>query len=367
MENFMGVTMLGAMYYGPEDLRVERIPVPACPPDGILLQIGAATTCGTDIKIYKRGYPELPTLPMPFGHECAGVVAEVGPQAGGVEVGERIVAGLAANCGKCYWCKRNQPVFCIDRTYCIPGGKMAGGAYAEYLAVPGAIVKNNLHRIPDGMPFAQASLVEPLACALYGVEDLPELRAGDHVVINGAGPIGLFFLRLVKLRGAYAVVCGSHAHRLDKAQELGADAIINIHEVPDQIEAVYATLGTPGPDVVIESTGIPAVWELSVNMARRGGTVLLFGGCKGGTTVTLDTRKVHYDCLTIKSPSVYIQDPDLLSRSLRLLASGDVPGSAFLSDRFPLADAVTAVRKHMAREGIKYEIVPPEFWDGDLE
>lgn len=357
-------TMMAAMYYGPNDLRIEEVPIPQVEPDGILLQIGAATTCGTDLKMYRRGYVELPALPMPFGHECAGVVAEVGPEVKGVEIGERVVPAIASNCGKCYWCKRNQPVFCVDRTYMVAGGKMAGGAYAEYIAVPGSIVRNNIHRIPDHMSFAEAALVEPLACALYAIEDLPEIRPGDTVVIVGDGPIGQFFVRLAKLRGAFVVLCGSRDHRLEKGRQFGADATINYHEVADEIKAVYDIIGDPGPDVVIEATGRPEAWELSVNMARRGGTVMLFGGCKGGTTVTFDTKKIHYDCLTIKSPSVYLQDPDLLSRSLKLLACGDVPGREFISGRFPLSRAVEALEKYGSHAGLKFEIVPPSFWDG---
>ena len=358
----MPKTMLAAMYYGPMDLRVEETPVPEIEPDGILIQIGAATTCGTDVKMYTRGYPELPTLPMPFGHECAGVVAEVGPLVKGIEVGERVVSGIAAPCGKCYYCKRNQPVFCINRTYLIPGGRMAGGAYAEYIAVPGVIARNNLHRIPDNLSFAEAAMVEPLACALYGIEDLPEIRIGDSVVINGDGPLGLYFLRLAKLRGAYVVLCGNIESRLQTAKRLGADVVIDITTVEDQIQAVYDVLGQPGPDVVVEATGLPQVWELSVNMARRGGTVMLFGGCKSGTTITLSTQKIHYDCLTIKSPSVYLQTPDMLKRCLYLLASGEVPGREFISGRLPLSDSVAAVQKHMNREGIKFEVIPPAFW-----
>ena len=115
--------------------------------------------------------------------------------------------------------------------------------------------------------------------------------------------------------------------------------------------------------MVIESTGKPHVWELCVNMARRGGTVMLFGGCKGGTTVTFDTRKIHYDCLTIKSPSVYVQTPDMLKRCLYLLASGEVPGREFISGTFPLKDTEIAIQKHMNRVGLKFEVIPPDFWD----
>jgi L-iditol 2-dehydrogenase len=115
--------------------------------------------------------------------------------------------------------------------------------------------------------------------------------------------------------------------------------------------------------VVIEATGRPDTWEIAVNMARRGGTVMLFGGCKGGTTVTLDTQKVHYDCLTIKSPSVYLQNADLMARSLKLLASGDVPGSEFISGRYPLSGAVEALQLYGSKAGLKYAIIPPAFWE----
>jgi len=355
--------MMAAMYYGPKDVRVEEVPVPQIEEDGILIKIGAATTCGTDVKMYVRGYPELPTLPMPYGHECAGIVAQVGPKVNGIKEGERVVSGIAAPCGNCFYCKRDQPVFCTDRTYLIPGGAMAGGAYAEFIAVPGVVAKNNVHIIPDNLSFAEAAMIEPLACALYGIEDLPEIRIGDSVAIVGDGAIALYFLRLAKLRGAFVVLSGSHQDRMEKAKSFGADVVIDRHKVDDQIQAVKDALGGFNPDVVIESTGLPHVWELCVNMARRGGTVMLFGGCKGGTTVTFDTRKIHYDCLTIKSPSVYLQTPDLLKRCLYLLSSGDISGKEFISGTFPLKDTVKAVEKHMNREGLKFEVIPPSFWE----
>jgi L-iditol 2-dehydrogenase len=300
---------------------------------------------------------------MPFGHECAGIIAQVGDKVTGYKEGDRVVSAIAANCGECYWCVRNEPVFCINRTYQIPGGKMAGGAYAEYILIPSAIVKNNVHPIPDHVSYSEAALIEPLACALYGIEDLPEIRVGDTVVVNGNGPIGLFFVILAKQRGAHVISCGSGGLRKAKAEKFGADEVINYHEVDDQIKAVYELTGGPGPDVVIEATGIPEVWEMSVNMPRRGGTVMLFGGCKSGTTVTLDTQKIHYDCLTIKSPSVYYQDPDLLRRCMGLIADGVVPAQEFITGKFPLTDTENAVREYMKSTGLKYEVIPPDFWE----
>ncbi len=358
----MSENMLAAMYYGPKEIKIEEVQIPVIDDDGILIKIGAATTCGTDVKMYVRGYPELPALPMPYGHECAGVVAKVGRNVTDFKEGDRVVSGIAAPCGKCYYCKRDQPVFCTDRTYLIPGGAMAGGAYAEYIAVPGVVAKNNVHRIPENLSFAEAAMIEPLACVLYGIEDLPEIRIGDSVAIVGDGAIALYFLRLAKLRGAFVVLSGSHKDRMDKARSFGADVVIDRHEVDDQIQAVKDALGGFLPDIVIESTGQPHVWELCVNMARRAGTVMLFGGCKGGTTVTFDTRKIHYDSLTIKSPSVYIQTPDLLKRCLYLLSSGEISGREFISGTYPLKDTEIAIQKHMNREGLKFEVIPPSFW-----
>lgn len=360
----MSEKMMAAMYYGPKDVRIEQVPIPEIEDDGILIKIGAATTCGTDVKMYVRGYPELPMLPMPYGHECAGIVAKAGPKVTDLKVGDRVVSGICAPCGKCYYCKKNKPIFCTDRTYLVPGGAMAGGAYAEYIAIPGIIARNNVHIIPEHLSFGEAAMVEPLACAMYGIDELPEIRVGDSVAIVGDGAIALYFLRLAKLRGAYVVLCGSHQDRMEKALKFGADEVIDRHQVDDQIKAVYDALGGFGPDVVIETTGLPEVWELCVNMARRAGTVMLFGGCKGGTKVTLDTRKVHYDSLTIKSPSVYLQTPDLLQRCLSLLASGEIQGKEFISGTLPLQDTVKAVEKHMNREGLKFEVIPPSFWKG---
>jgi L-iditol 2-dehydrogenase len=356
-------SMLAAMYYGVRDVRVEEVPIPQIGPGDILLKIGAATTCGTDIKMYRRSYPDLPQLPMLYGHECAGVAAEVGKDVEGVKVGDRIVAGINAPCGRCFFCKRGQPVFCENRTFGAGGGSMAGGAYAEYLFVPDVIVRNNIHHIPESLSYEEAALIEPLGCVLYAVEDV-NIRLGDTVAINGCGAIGLMFLRLAKLQGARVISSGRNPMRLKMAEELGADVVIDVGEVDDQIAAVREAAGEPGPDVVIEATGLPEVWELSINMVRRGGEVMLFGGCKPGTSINLDTRRMHYDCLTLKSPSVYHQTPDMLKRCLRLLESGGVPGKKLISKRMPLESVVEAIETHMSGGGIKIAVIPPDFWDG---
>jgi L-iditol 2-dehydrogenase len=293
-------SMLALMYYGVKDVRLESVPVPQIGPDDVLIKIGAATTCGTDIKMYRRGYPGLPQLPMPFGHECAGIVAKVGKNVRQVEPGMRVVAGINAACGECFFCKRDQTEFCERPIFGAGGGTMAGGAYAQYLFVPGAIARNNLHVLPESLSFEEAALAEPLACALYAVEDVP-IRLGDTVAIFGGGAIGQMFVMLCKSRGATVILCEKHAERLRAAGQNGADIGIDIVENPDYLQAVRGANSGYGPDITIDATGTTGGWMDAINAVRKAGTVMLFGGCKPGSLIELDTRRMHYDCLTLKS------------------------------------------------------------------
>jgi L-iditol 2-dehydrogenase len=328
-------------------------------PDDVLIKIGAATTCGTDIKMYRRGYPGLPMLPMPFGHECAGVIERVGKNVKKYAPGMRVVAGINAACGECFFCKRDQTQFCERPIFGAGGGTMAGGAYAEYLFVPGVIARNNLHILPDGLSFEQAALAEPLACALYAVEDVPT-RPGDTVAIFGGGAIGQMFVMLCKAQGMTVILCEKHPQRLQAAEENGADMGIHILENPDYSSTLRAATSGYGPDITIDATGTTGGWLDAVNTVRRAGTVMLFGGCKPGSSIELDTRRMHYDCLTLKSPSVYHQNPDLLKRCLNLLSTGVVNGKALITERVPLQDTVRTLERVIAGEGLKFAIIPPE-------
>lgn len=351
--------MLAAMYYGVKDVRLEMVPIPEIGPEDVLIKIGAATTCGTDIKMYRRGYPGLPELPMSYGHECAGVIHAVGRKVKNYQPGMRVVAGINAPCGECFFCKRDQTQFCERPIFGAGGGTMAGGAYGEYLFVPGVIARNNIHLLPDSLSYEEAALVEPLACALYAVEDVP-IRLGDTIAIFGGGAIGQMFVMLCKARGASVILCEKHETRLKAAKGNGADLVINILERADYIDAIREMTSGYGPDIAIEATGSPNGWQDAIKIVRKAGTVMLFGGCKPGTSIELDTRRMHYDCLTLKSPSVYHQTPDLLQRSLALLASGVVNGSALITERVPLQDLVQTLERVISGEGLKFAVIPPD-------
>lgn len=343
--------MRAAVFYGPGEVRMEEIADPQVGPGEVLIRIHRALTCGTDLKTYRRGHPTImQRVPTPFGHEFAGTIAAIGE---GVDPewrqGMRVVAANSAPCNRCSYCRMGRQSLCENLDF-------LWGAYAEYITVPAPIVEQNLYEIPAHMSYAAACLVEPLACAVHGVDVTP-IRSGDTIVVNGAGPIGLFFVRLAANRGAHVISCDLSEERLAVARRLGARQTVDVSRVEDQVAAVRAL--TPegrGADAAIEAVGLPEVWEKTVQMVRPGGFVNLFGGAKGGSSFSISTVLLHYSELTIQG--VFHHTPYYVQRALELLASGDVPSDEFITAEMPL-DQVTDALELMGRQrGVKYAIVP---------
>jgi L-iditol 2-dehydrogenase len=287
--------------------------------------------------------------PMLFGHEFAGEVAQVGEGVTGFVEGMRVVAANSAPCNDCFFCQVGKQNLCEDIIF-------NWGAFAEYVRVPARIVEINVHEIPADMASEEAALLEPLACVALGNE-AASISAGDTVVIaGGGGPIGLMHLQLARHDGASnLVVVDLQDSRLDLARQLGATCVIN----PAQQNPVAVVRGLTdgrGADVVIETAGAPEVWQMSVDLVRKGGTVVLFGGCPAGTEVSLDTSRVHYGELTIKG--VFHHTPQTVSRALELLSDGVIEASALISHRVPLQDTQRALEMVMAGEAIKVAIYP---------
>ncbi len=342
--------MKAAVLYGAEDVRMEKIPVPKIGPGDVLLKIEAALTCGTDAKVYRRGgHPTMIKPPSPFGHEFAGVVAAVGENVADFKPGQRVVAANSAPCGQCRYCKLGRESLCTDILY-------INGAYAEYIAIPARIVAKNLLEIPDHLSFTHAALTEPLACVLHGVAE-SHLQPGDTAAVLGAGPIGLFFVKLCKMSGARVISVDVLESRLEVARRLGADEAILATPETDAAGAVCAmTAYGEGADVAIDATGSEKVWETALKMVRKGGLANLFGGCAPGTSIHVDTELLHYSELTIKG--VYHHTPYFIARALDLLASGDMQAHEFITAEFPLSKVDEALRLILTQQGVKSAVLP---------
>jgi len=347
--------MLAARFYAPLDVRIEEIDTPRPGPGEVLIKVGAATTCGTDLKAYRRGHPVLmKTLPSFFGHEVAGTVAEIGAGVERFQPGTRVVVANSAPCNRCFFCQRGRQSLCEDLL-------LLNGAYAEYLLVPARIVAQNLLELPPNLPFTSAALTEPLACALHGIE-ASNIHPGENVVIIGGGPLGLLLLAVAKMKGARVILCGRESERLALARAFGADDIIDAGQLPDVAAEVAAaralTDGQRGADVVIEAVGEPALWEAAAQMVRRGGLVNFFGGCAAGTRISLATQPLHYDEITLKG--VFHHTPYYFSTALQLIARHRIPVEQLISGSFPLARLPEAFERLLQHQGIKYAILPED-------
>lgn len=300
------------MLYGVKDLKVEDVEVPEVKDGEVLVKVKAATTCGTDLKIFQRGYVEkVIKLPTIFGHEWAGEVAEVGKGLEWPRKGMRVRAGNSAPCLHCSMCQRGKYNLCENMIW-------LWGAYAEYIKVPARMVLMNMQGVPDGISYEEAAITEPLACVLHGVEQA-NVKLGDTVAIIGAGPIGLLHLLTVKKMGAgRTIMIDLVDERLGFAEKLGADATVNSGK--ENVETRIRELtGGYGADVAIEAIGLSATWEQALKLARKGGTVLEFGGCPPGTEIKVNAEMLHYGELTVMG--TFHTTPLHFRKALNLIAT----------------------------------------------
>jgi len=338
------------MLYGVKDLRVENVDIPEIGHGELLVKVKAATTCGTDLKIYQRGYVSgVIKLPTVFGHEWAGDVVEVGKGVSYFQRGMRVRAGNSSPCLRCYMCQKGKFNLCEDMMW-------LWGAYAEYIKVPQRIVMLNTQMIPDHVSYEEAAVTEPLACVLHGVEQAG-VSLGDSVAIIGAGPIGLLHLLTVKKMGAGKVIISDKIdERLQLAQELGADETINVKQ-EDTIERTKKLTSGYGADVVIEAIGTPATWEQALKMVRKGGTVLEFGGCPPGTEIKVSTEQLHYGETTIMG--AFHTTPAHFKKALNLIASGTIKVKPLITRRMKLDDIQQALQTLAAsKTDVKIAVLP---------
>jgi L-iditol 2-dehydrogenase len=286
-----------AMLIEPGRLELREFSPPHPGPGAILLEIKCALSCGTDLKTYRRGHP-LWKLPVPFGHEFSGVVAEVGAGVDRFEVGDAIMAAPTAPCGACFYCDRGEENLCSQAM-----DQMVMGAYADYLLIPPHIVARNAFKKPPSLPFEEAALLEPLACVVHA-QEMARPEKHETVLIVGAGPFGLLHMLALKAAGIRSV------------------AIVG--------------RGGYGPDLVIECTGQVAGWHDAFARVRRGGRVMFFGGCPVDTALSVDTRRMHYDNLTLLAPFHF--RPRDVRRAYEVLCEGRLGAGRLINAHRSLAD-----------------------------
>ena len=338
-----------AVLFAPGDLRLCDFTPPRPGRGELLLRVKCALSCGTDLKTYRRGHP-IWRLPTPFGHEFAGVVVETGEGVTGFKAGDELMAAPTAPCGDCFYCRRGQENLCPQAM-----DRMVMGAYADFLLLPAHVVARNAYRKPPALSFEDAALLEPLSCVVHA-QALARPEMGESALIVGAGAFGLLHMLALRAAGVREIaVAGRGASRLQAAERLGADRVINTAAGDSAAEVSRLNDGF-GPDLVIECTGQVEGWRDAFERVRRGGRVVFFGGCPAGTALEIDTRRMHYDNLTLIAPFHF--RPRDVRRAYDLLADGQLGAGRIVNARRPLADIAGVFEMLDRGEVLKCAVIP---------
>ena len=332
------------------NLSVEELPVPEIGSGDILLRVKAASICGTDVRMYKNGRANISVEhPMVLGHEFAGIIEEVGSEVQGFAPGQRISVAPNVGCGTCDCCVSGQTNACAD--YRAFGIHFPGG-FAEYVRIPAkAVQQGNVLALPEDADFAQAALVEPLACVYNGQRRM-DVTPGATVLIIGAGPIGIMHALLARTLGASRVFMNDLNHdRLALAVQVAPF----VEPLGDDILESLSVHGLSGVDACVIAAPAPLAQAASLEYMNINGKLLFFGGLPSGReTVPMNTNLIHYRQLSIFGcTGQSITDYRTCST---LVSSGAIDLSDIITSRTPIDDFVEQIEQAAAGEGLKHVI-----------
>src|SRR4051812_23964868 len=331
-------TMTAAVYRGQGDVRVETVPVPKLGPGELLIRVHTCGICGTDLKKISSGSHSAPRI---FGHETAGIVAAVGANVSKFKVGDRVMAFHHIPCGNCYYCERK--VFAQCPTYkkvgATAGFEPAGGGFAEYIRVMDWIVRKGVVKIPASVSFEQASFIEPVNTCLKGIQSL-RLQPGETVLVMGAGPIGIILVVLAARAGARVVASDLYPQRLTIARSFGISDTIEAGSV-NVLEKMKSLTEGRGADAVIVAVGGNALIKPAMDTVRPGGRVMLFAQTQR-SEAAIDPAAICVDEKTVMGS--YSASVDMQDETVDFVFNGGVDLAGLISHRFPLKQAVEAIK-----------------------
>lgn len=317
-------------------IAVKDIPAPIPKDDEALIKVKTCGMCGTDLKLYNGQYSaRVPVVP---GHEYSGEIVALGKNVRNLKVGQRVVSDPNESCGKCYWCRNHQPCFCKELA---AYGVLRDGGFAEYCTAS----EKGIYPLPESLDDESAAFAEPVSCVVHAV-DRVNYRSGETVAIIGGGPMGQIHLQFALHSGARKVILiEPEETRRQMAKRFGAHVVINPKE-GDLKEQVLAETEGLGPDVVVEVVGRADTIEQALDLAKRGGRVLIFGFAPEGQKASMIPFNVLSRELTILGSWV---NPYSYSRALDVLAAGKIDVKPLITNRLKLDDIMQAYTMMMEK------------------
>ena len=332
--------MIAAVYHGPEDLRVEQLPMPEAGAGEMVLRVDYASICATDLRILRGAHRKYGpgTVRVP-GHEVVGTIAELGSGASpGFRTGQRVFVAPNVGCGRCRQCERGQNNLCANYDAL---GITLDGAFAEFVRVPAAFLEQgNVIPFDAGLDGAAVALAEPFACVLHGQQGLG-ISSEDVVLILGAGPIGVMHVLAARAAGAKKILVSEQSpERLRTAAAAGADRVVNFREesLPD---VVAGETDGRGADAIVVAVGVHQAMEEALALAAIGGRINLFAGLPSGDSgIRLDANLIHYKELIVTGTTGCSTDD--CRHSMELIRSGNVDLGPLIGGRYSLDRAIEA-------------------------
>ena len=333
------------------DLVVEDVPLPSPGPGEILVRVGAAGLCASDVRVYRgEKYARPGVIP---GHEIAGVIADLGAGVAGFKVGQGVALCPIVACGECEFCRVGKRNRCPNR---VTLGYDENGGLAEYVLVPAQLLRlGHVFPLPAGLPLPLASLLEPTACVLNSIEALA-IGPGSTLLLIGSGPMGLLHLVLARHLGARVIASEPDEERRRWARRLGATDVID-PMTRDVGEAVKELTDGKGADAVAVTAGAVPAAKSAFGAVRRQGVINLFAGFPPQSVLDLDPNVIHYNELVLTGTQ-NATTPQY-GRALEMLPHlGDL--RQVVSHSFSIDDAPKAYESRLEREGLKTEVVFPD-------
>lgn len=344
-------TMKAAVFKGVEQIEIEEVEIPKCPEGGILVKVTACGICGGDIRNFHNGLRN-GAVDQIMGHEIAGVVAEVSGEDTGYQVGDRVAVGPDVSCGRCYYCRRGLVNLCENHRML---GTHFPGGFAQYIALPGFVLERGfIERIPEGMCDEFAAFAEPVSGVL-ACQERAGISYGDTVVVIGDGPVGCLHMEVAKARGASRTIMLARG-RIEQARRFGFEHLIYNRDQEEGTRRVKELTG-PGADVVICAVPNAAAQQQALQLVRKRGQVIIYGGLpKSNPMTSLDSNKIHYDEIVVTGsfsyPSVGIEN------ALKTMQRGDIHTGKYLSAKVALEQIVEGMNMVTRGEALKVLVDP---------
>jgi len=339
----MSATRPMAFITEPGKIEFRDVPVPELGPEDVLIAVKAAAICGSDLHIFKGKHPAV-ALPVPVGHEVAGEVTQVGAQVTKLEPGDRVTVEPVIVCGECFFCKRGDYHLCSEISFQYRQGQ--GGLTTHFVAN-----QQWVHRLPEGMPYTQGALLEPLSVAVHAVSKA-NVGLGDTIAVFGAGAIGLLLLQLVRVAGAGEIyVVDIQPHRLEAAASLGAQALDNASG--DVVSEIYARTAGLGVECAFEAVGLASTLRQTLTVLRKGGQAVLIGLFEKGEILIPANIFVQKE-ISLAGSQGYCWD---FQTAIKLVTQGRIDLAKLITHQFSLAETQVAFDTLMAPQEQAMKIV----------